>query len=86
MFAREYARIGDAICCVAMLADAVLCTAHARLMQRREWALNEKRLVQRAELLDAQRLLAHPGGTSTELTRTVACIGDALGVEALEPR
>jgi hypothetical protein len=86
MFARDYARTGNGVCCVGMLTDAVLCTAHARLMQRREWALNEKRLVQRAELLDAQRLLARPGGTSTELSRAVASIGDVLGVDALEPR
>ena len=49
-------------------------------------ALNEKRLVQRADLLDTQRLLARPGATSRELSRTVAAIADALAVDALEPR
>jgi hypothetical protein len=37
-----------------MLAGAILCTAHARLAERFEWALNEKRLVERAGLEDAR--------------------------------
>jgi hypothetical protein len=85
MFARDYARTGNAVCCIGMLTDAVLCTAHARLTQRRERALNEKRLVQRAELLDTQHLLARAGDTSSELSRTVASIAAALRVGVLEP-
>jgi hypothetical protein len=58
MFAGQYARAGDAVRCVGMLVHAVLGTAHARLVQRREWVLNEKRLVERAELQGVQALLA----------------------------
>jgi predicted nucleotidyltransferase len=86
MFAGEYARAGDAVCCVGMLVDAVLCAAHARLVQRREWVLNEKRLVERAELRGVQALLARAGSTCTELGRTVSSVADALGLLALEPR
>ncbi len=52
MFAHGHARLGEAVSCTGMLSSAVLCVAHARLARRREWALNEKRLV-RAAGLDA---------------------------------
>jgi hypothetical protein len=86
MFARDYAHARDAVCCTGMLVDAILCAAHATLVQRREWALNEKRLIQRAGLLDAQGLLSRAGGSSTELIRTVDSVADALAIDALEAR
>ena len=86
MFAQGYARLGDAVCCAGMLADAVLCTAHARLAQRREWVLNEKLLVHRAWLLDVQEALACPGHTTEQLTNTVAIVSAALDVEPLTTR
>ena len=49
MFADSSAGTGDVVACVGMLAQAVLCIAHARLAQRHVWVLNEKRLVQRAD-------------------------------------
>jgi predicted nucleotidyltransferase len=82
MFAQGYARSGDSVCCAGMLADAVLSVAHARLAERREWALNEKRLVERAGLQAVQPLLADPG----DLLRTVGEVGDALGLEPLSAR
>ena len=81
MFAQSHARAGDAVCCAGMLAAAVLCTAHARLAERREWALNEKRLVPRAGLDQVQALLAHPGATCDELCATVGAVVAALEVE-----
>jgi hypothetical protein len=60
--------------------------AHARLAQRREWALNEKHLVSRAGLAEVQPLLARPGATSAELAATVAAVGAALDVEPLTAR
>jgi Nucleotidyltransferase domain len=54
----------DPVACAGMLAQAVLCEAHGRLAQRREWVLNEKNLVRRAGLDDAQQLLATPGATA----------------------
>jgi hypothetical protein len=47
-----------------------LCIAHARLAERREWVVNEKALVQRADLDAVQTLLATPGATSAELAET----------------
>ncbi len=86
MFAQGHASGGDAVCCAGMLAGAVLCVAHARLAGRREWVLNEKRLVQRAGLDEAQAVLARPGATSTELAATVARVGTLLHTEPLTTR
>ncbi|MGH8932826.1 MAG: nucleotidyltransferase domain-containing protein [Egibacteraceae bacterium] len=80
VFADGHARLGDAVCCAGMLADAVLCVAHARLARDREWVLNEKRLIMRAGLQGVQPLLARAGSTSVELTATVARISEMLGI------
>jgi hypothetical protein len=55
-----------------MLALAVLCAAHARMAERREWVLNEKGLARRAGLSDAGALLPD-----------VAAVASALGVQPL---
>lgn len=68
------------------LADAALSEAHARLAERSEWVLNEKRLVARAGLGDVQPLMGAPGSTSAELTATVAAVAERLAVEPLHPR
>lgn len=86
MFAEGYAESGDAVCCTGMLVDAALCTAHARLAQRREWALNEKRLLQRAGLDDLQRLLSPTPTDGATLTATVQAVGEALEMDALTAR
>jgi hypothetical protein len=86
MFAALHARAADAVCCAGMLAQAVLCAAHARLAERREWVVNEKRLVQRAGLDAAQALLAAPGATSADLEPTVAAVSAAIGVDPLPTR
>jgi predicted nucleotidyltransferase len=86
MFAQIHADSGDAVCCVGMLANAILCSAHARLAERREWVLNEKRLVERAGLDEAQALLASPGATPAELAATVAAVSATLRVEPLVAR
>ena len=69
-----------------MLAAAALCAAHARLTARREWARNEKRLIERAGLGAVQPLLARPGGTAAELTATVAAVATVLGLDPLRVR
>ena len=74
----RHARAGDAVACAGMLAAAALCAAHARLTARREWARNEKRLIQRAGLGAVQPLLARPGGTAAELTATVSAVAAML--------
>lgn len=84
LFAAAHARAADTVSTAGMLASAVLCAAHARLAGRREWVLNEKRLVARAELDAGQALLARPGTTPAELTTTVGAVGDVL--ELAPPR
>lgn len=86
MFAQTYAGLGDAVCCTGMLAQAVLCVAHARLAARREWVLNEKRLVARAGLDATQALIARPGDKPAALRATVAAVAAALGIEPLAAR
>lgn len=86
MFAGIHARGPDPVCCAGMLAHAVLCAAHARLAEGREWALNEKRLVQRAGLDGVQARLGAAGTTGAELEATVAAVSGALGVEPLAAR
>ena len=86
MFAALHVRTPDAVACAGMLAHAVLCEAHARLAERREWALNEKRLLARAGLDDVQPLLGAPGTTTAGLDATVAAVSAALGVEPLAAR
>jgi predicted nucleotidyltransferase len=86
MFAKGHARMADPVCCAGSLAQAILCIAHARLAERREWVLNEKGIVQRAGLDAVNALLAGPGATSTELAGTVAAVGAALGVQPLAVR
>jgi predicted nucleotidyltransferase len=72
MFAAIHARGGDPVPCNGMLALAILCVAHARLVERREWALNEKGLVRRAGLSNVETLLPD-----------VAAVAAALDVEPL---
>ncbi len=54
--AEVHGRRGDATACLANATQAILCAGHGVLAQRREWALNEKRLVSRAGLDDVQKL------------------------------
>ncbi|HZC14551.1 MAG TPA: nucleotidyltransferase domain-containing protein [Thermoleophilaceae bacterium] len=86
MFAQIHAAAGDVVCCAGMLVGAVLCAAHARVAERREWALNEKHLVERAGLNEAQALLTRPGATSAELAATVARVAAMIGVQPLSAR
>lgn len=86
MFAHDHAAMQDTVCCTGMLAHALLCTAHARLAARREWALNEKHLVRRAGLDGAHALLGRPGATAADLVETVAAVAAMLGIAPLSAR
>jgi predicted nucleotidyltransferase len=86
MFARGYAASGNAVCCTGMLVDAALCTAHARLAERREWALNEKLLLQRAGLEGLEGLLPSGEAAEAQLVSAVAAFGEALGADPLTAR
>ena len=56
-YARKLAGRGDWVPALGQLTKAVLEEAHARVCARRIWTLNEKRLVERASLADAQAWL-----------------------------
>jgi predicted nucleotidyltransferase len=86
MFATTHAEAGNVVGCVGMLAQAVLCVAHATLAQRREWALNEKRLIERAGLDEVQSIFTGPGVSAAELAETVARVAGSLGVTPLAAR
>jgi hypothetical protein len=86
LFAQMHAREADAVGCAGLLAEAVLCAAHARLAERREWVLNEKRLVRRAGLDALQPLLAEPGATAASLAGTADAVARALGIAPLAVR
>jgi len=75
MFAELHA---DAVARTGQLANAILCAGHARLAKRREWVLNEKRLVERAGLQETAALLGAPDA--------VQRISAALGIEPLSAR
>jgi len=86
MYAARYAAVSDAVCCTGMLVDAALSAAHGRLAQRREWTLNEKRLLQRADL-DAVHGLLSPATIATSgLPGTVAAVAGLLGIAPLSAR
>ena len=59
-FAEVHAGRGDRVACQANLCQAVLAAAQGRLAAAGEWALNEKRLVERAGLGGVQDQLRRP--------------------------
>jgi hypothetical protein len=67
----------DRIACVANVCQAVLAAAQARLATAGEWALNEKRLVERAGLGHLQNRLGRPG---PDLTALVSDVRSGLGI------
>jgi Nucleotidyltransferase domain len=85
-FAHTHAQAGDAVCCGGMLAGAVLSVAHARLAERRVWALNEKGLVERAGLGELQSLVAPAGTSRPELEAAVTAVSQALELAPLTVR
>ncbi len=70
-YADTYAARGEVVACAGSVARAVMAASHARLAERGEWILNEKGLVQRAGLIEAEEILAHAGTGPEELTRVV---------------
>ncbi|MGO9973457.1 MAG: nucleotidyltransferase domain-containing protein [Solirubrobacteraceae bacterium] len=86
MFAEIYARTNEHVCCLGMLASAILCAAHSRLTSRREWALNEKHLVERAGLRHTQALISAERQSIVDLAATVTQVSAAIGVDPLRPR
>jgi predicted nucleotidyltransferase len=73
-----YAPRGDALGCAGSLARAVIEAAHARLAAKGAWALNEKRIVQRAGLGHLASRFAHLGRTPTQLHHAVQTLTETL--------
>ena len=79
-YADGYAARGEVTGCVGSLARAIMAVAHARLAERGEWTLNEKRLVQRAGLTEAEQVLASIGLQPEGLTGTVQQVRQIVGL------
>jgi hypothetical protein len=77
-YARGNAARGDVIGCAGLLAQAVLQVAHARLAERGEWALNEKRMVEQAGLDHLAGLFARLHAEPSELGASVDGLESAL--------
>jgi hypothetical protein len=73
-----YAARGDALGCAGGLARAVVEAAHGRLAAAGTWALNEKRIVERAGLDGLAPRFARLGGTPAALRRAVQEVRAAL--------
>lgn len=58
LFAQQYATRGDRTACAGMLARSAMQTAHGLLASRAQWVLNEKTLIDRADLAAAHDILA----------------------------
>jgi hypothetical protein len=86
MFATIYAQTAERIACQGMLASAILCAAHSRLTGRREWALNEKRLVERAALRHTESLIGSENRSLVDLAAAVTQVSVAIGIHPLRPR
>jgi hypothetical protein len=72
--AAAHANAGDIAACVGKCSSAIVAVAQARLLERSEWALNEKGIVVRAGLADVEALLLR----RTDLRGLVAEVGRAL--------
>jgi hypothetical protein len=79
-FADGYAARGEVTACAGSLVRAAMAVAHARLAKRGVWVLNEKRLVQRAELAQTEEILACIGRELQELTQAVGRMRQLLGL------
>ncbi len=61
-YARYWATSGNPISCAGALAKVVLQGAHARLARRAIWALNEKRMVEWADMTNLDEIESEVGG------------------------
>jgi hypothetical protein len=79
MHARARAERGDAVGAVGQAAKAAIEEAHARLAERGEWALNEKRIVERAGLAHVHDLFARTPREPAALLDRLRDVERALG-------
>jgi predicted nucleotidyltransferase len=81
LYADTYAGRREVTACAGSLARAVVAAAYARLAERGEWALNDKGVVERAGLIEADAFLATVGDTSTARRQTVDRVRALLGLQ-----
>ena len=78
-YASYWAVSSNPISCAGALAKAALQGAHARLAHRGIWALNEKRMVQWAELTDLYGRFSSLGSSEKDLTLAISNVREAIG-------
>jgi hypothetical protein len=76
--AGAHAGRGDAVATVGNLAVATLSEAQARMAEQRQWALNEKGIVEGAGLGSTAAMLAEAGSSGAQLTATVSAVEGTL--------
>jgi Nucleotidyltransferase domain len=77
--ARAHASRGDVTATMGCLGQAVIAEGQARLAERRQWALNEKGVVQRVGLEATWGVLSGVGSTPDQLARAVERVAELLG-------
>jgi hypothetical protein len=77
-YAQYWATTANTVSCAGALARTVLQAAHARLAHRGIWALNEKRMVQWAELTSLYETFGNLGATAARLEEAIAAVSDAV--------
>ena len=80
MQAESYAKLGAVTQCVGSIARATVCAAQARLADRGEWALNEKRIVADAGFGEMDSALARADEDAASLGSTVEMAREVLGL------
>jgi len=70
-YSHYWASTANPVSCAGALARAVLQCAHARLAHRGVWALNEKRMVQAADLTGLYQLFSSLGASARRLERAI---------------
>jgi hypothetical protein len=77
-YAAFWADTENPISCGGSLAKAVLQSAHARLAYRGIWALNEKRMVQWAELTHLYGQFSQLGSSRSDLIKSIQAVRFAI--------
>ena len=87
-FAEVHAGRADRVACLANVGQAVLATAQGRLAAAGQWALNEKRITERAGLHAVQDRLAQPErdlGTLVSDVRACLELADDVWIDRATP-
>ena len=83
-YSQYWADAANPINCAGSVARAVLQCAHARLAHRRVWALNEKRMVEWADLAELNAVFGAMGTQPPELREAIATVNATYDIIASE--